>query len=95
MAIKKSKAKTAKPSKRPRDVNQLAHFLVQATTERDMEMPEPPAVTKSEMSRVMAELGRRGGRIGGVKRAAKMSPERRREIALKAARSRWDKERTS
>jgi len=50
-----------------------------------------PAVTKSDISRVMAELGRRGGKIGGKKRAEGMPKERRIEIALKAARSRWDK----
>jgi hypothetical protein len=31
-----------------RDVNQLAQFLVKATTERDIETPEPAAVTKLE-----------------------------------------------
>jgi len=35
----------------------------------------------------MAELGRRGGKIGGKNRAASMTSDRRREIALKAARS--------
>jgi len=35
--------------------------------------------------------GAKGGKIGGAVRAAKMTPARRREIALKAARSRWDK----
>jgi hypothetical protein len=38
----------------------------------------------------MAELGRRGGKIGGKKRAESMTPARRRAIALKAARTRWD-----
>jgi len=96
----KKTAKTSEPAKkaaparpkRPRDVNQLAHFLVSATTERDEKTLEPPTVTKSEISRVMAELGRRGGHIGGAKRAASLTPERRREIALKAARSRWDQD---
>jgi len=35
------------------------------------------------------ELGRRGGRIGGRRRAERLSPERRREIARQAARARW------
>jgi len=34
-------------------------------------------------------LGRRGGKKGGPARAAKLSTERRREIAIKAARARW------
>jgi hypothetical protein len=39
------------------------------------------------------ELGRLGGRKGGKARAAKLSPERRREIAKKAAEARWAKKR--
>jgi hypothetical protein len=38
-------------------------------------------------------LGKLGGRKGGRARAEKLSPKRRREIAAKAARARWDKER--
>ena len=37
------------------------------------------------------EYARRGGRKGGKARAAKMTPERRREIAKKAAAARWSK----
>jgi hypothetical protein len=38
-----------------------------------------------------AKLGRVGGLRGGKARAAKLSAERRREIALKAANARWKK----
>lgn len=89
-AKKKAPAKKRAAPKRPTDVNQLAHFLVKATTEREIEI-SPPSVSDSDIKRVMAELGRRGGRIGGKKRAEGMTKERRVEIALKAARSRWDK----
>jgi hypothetical protein len=34
-------------------------------------------------------LGRMGGLKGGVARAQKLTPERRREIARRAARARW------
>lgn len=34
-------------------------------------------------------LGKLGGQKGGFARAAKLSPERRREIALKAINTRW------
>ena len=37
-------------------------------------------------------LGKLGGKKGGLARAKKLSPERRTEIALKAARARWAKE---
>ena len=40
-----------------------------------------------------ASQERRGGQKGGPARAPKLSPERRREIALKAAEARWSKQR--
>jgi hypothetical protein len=36
-------------------------------------------------------LGKLGASKGGKARAEKLSPERRKEIARKAARARWDK----
>lgn len=41
-----------------------------------------------------AELGRRGGMRGGKARAKKLSPEKRSEIARKAAKARWGKKDT-
>jgi hypothetical protein len=38
-----------------------------------------------------AQLGRLGGLKGGPARAAKLTPERRQEIALQAAHARWHK----
>jgi hypothetical protein len=38
-----------------------------------------------------AAAGRKGGLKGGKARAAKLSPEERRESARKAARARWEK----
>lgn len=69
------------------DINLLAHQAVRMTTE-SVENGAPPS--QHEIRRVMAELGRRGGKIGGKKRAESMTPARRRAIALKAARTRWD-----
>lgn len=37
----------------------------------------------------MKALGKRGGLVGGVVRAARLSPERRVEIARAAAQARW------
>jgi hypothetical protein len=37
----------------------------------------------------MAEMGSKGGKIGGKRRAANMSPEQRRASASLAARARW------
>lgn len=48
--------------------------------------PLPPERVKDPAS---VELGRQGGLIGGKRRAEKLSPERRRQIAQQAARARW------
>jgi hypothetical protein len=37
------------------------------------------------------EMGSQGGKLGGKIRAAKLDPERRREIAAKASAARWGK----
>jgi len=37
----------------------------------------------------LARIGRKGGLKGGVARARKLSPEKRSEIARKAAKARW------
>jgi hypothetical protein len=70
-------------SQRPTDVNQLARQLVELTTG---EREEP---TPDEVSRVMAALGRKGGKIGGKRRMETMTDEERSSIALKAAQARW------
>jgi len=62
------------------DFNQLAYKVVQATIERDQPVPqETPAQVN----------GRNGGKKGGPARAAKLTAERRSEIARKAAQARW------
>jgi hypothetical protein len=38
-----------------------------------------------------AKMGSKGGKIGGALRAARLSPERRKEIAQKAIAARWAK----
>ena len=43
----------------------------------------------SEISRVMAELGRRGGARGGAARAAGMTAKQRSKAASLAAKARW------
>ncbi len=43
------------------------------------------------LSKVMAEMGRKGGRIGGKRRLETMTPERRKEVASQAATARWAK----
>jgi hypothetical protein len=43
---------------------------------------------------VMAEMGSKGGKIGGKRRAENMSPEQRRASASRAARARWSGEKS-
>ena len=76
--------------KAPSDPNQAARLLVDLTTDSADDAPEPEP-TPDELSRVMAALGRRGGKIGGKRRLETMSPKERSAVALKAARARWKK----
>ncbi|MBX3508496.1 MAG: RNA-binding protein [Parvibaculum sp.] len=76
---------SAKKPKRPRDTNQLAKLIADIATGEKEDAPEP-----QESS--MAKLGREGGLKGGKARAASLTPEQRREIAQKAAKSRWSKD---
>ena len=39
------------------------------------------------------KIGRRGGLKGGIRTALNMTPEQRRERAVKASRARWSKKR--
>jgi len=67
------------------DVNEVAHQLVF----RDTQATEEP--TAAELSRVMAALGRKGGKVGGKRRMETMTAEQRTKIASKAAKARWKK----
>lgn len=49
---------------------------------------EPP-LTPDGKNAAAVMLGRRGGLKGGLARAEKLTPERRSEIARRAAASRW------
>ncbi len=78
-----------RPSKSPpHDENVAARSVVDrviAITEDDADPPPP------EKNPVAVALGRLGGKKGGPARAAKLAPEERREIAKKAAKTRWSK----
>ena len=73
-------------SRRPRDLNQLAVSLVRDTVD---DGPNEPAPENPDEARRVRENGRLGGLKGGKARAAKLPPQRRSEIAQKAARARW------
>jgi hypothetical protein len=66
-----------------KDLNETAFFILQTITgENEIEH------TKNEAA---VALGRLGGMKGGKARADKLTPERRKEIAQKAAQKRWGK----
>lgn len=53
--------------------------------------PEPATPSPGLISQVMAEMGRKGGRIGGKRRMETLSDRRRSQIAKNAAKARWSK----
>jgi hypothetical protein len=74
---------SVKKTKMPRDVNQRAKATLDLVTGDADYQPAPEKDPRA------VELGRLGGVKGGAARAAKLSPERRSEIARKAAKARW------
>lgn len=62
----------------PKDPNELAAYIVKATTNESSEK-NPHAVA----------LGRLGGKKGGIARAERLSSEERSAIARRAALARW------
>jgi hypothetical protein len=81
-----------KRSSTPRDLNQLAACIVeQATADEPAPVePMPEASAGDGKNPAAVALGRLGGKKGGAARAAALTPERRKEIAQKAAAKRWE-----
>jgi hypothetical protein len=74
------RSRTGKP-----DVNQMAANLIDAIS------GELPAEPESGKNPAAVALGRLGGLKGGLARAAKLSPRKRKQIARNAALKRWKK----
>jgi len=74
--------------KRPRDLNQLAASIVADATAEGKSEELHNATGKNPAA---VALGRLGGLKGGKARAAKLSAKKRKEIAQKAAKARWEK----
>jgi hypothetical protein len=77
--------RSSKP-KRPSDPNLLAREIVEEAIGESLSKP------KTEKNPAAVALGRLGGLKGGKARAEKLSAKERKEIAKKAAISRWQKE---
>ncbi len=75
--------------KRPRDPVQLGKLIGDILTGQVEDQEHLP---ESEDTGA-AEFARKGGLKGGKARAAKLAPERRTEIAKKAAKTRWGNKR--
>lgn len=69
--------------RRPPDSDELIDVIESASSD---DTPKANAPVKNPAA---VALGRLGGRKGGKARAAKLSAERRTEIARKAAQARW------
>lgn len=86
--------RTRKP-KRPADANRRAWEIVQeASGEKPNNVEDDiaaiiEAALREGKDPAAVLLGRRGGRRGGKARAENLTPERRSEIARRAARARW------
>jgi hypothetical protein len=83
---------TRPSKKRPHnklDPIELARKIVdQATGDAPKEEAEPEQPAKNPAA---VALGKLGGSKGGKARAAKLSPAKRKAIAAKAAKARWEK----
>jgi hypothetical protein len=51
------------------------------------------SVVSSTKDSAAVARGKKGGKVGGVARAEKLSPARRKQIARKAAQARWNRQR--
>ncbi len=72
--------------KRPKDANQLGKLIIDIATGQ-----VPDKSDEREKDPAAVALGRRGGLKGGKARADALTPEKRAEIAKKAAAARWKK----
>ena len=75
--------------KRPTDISQLAYQIVQEATQEVKE--EPTSTPARGKNPAAVALGRLGGLKGGKARAEILSARKRKEIARKAAKTRWAK----
>jgi len=83
LAMRKRSSTTAK------HINQLAAHIVALSTSEEPEVK--PESTGREKNAAAVALGKLGGIKGGKARAQRLSAEKRKEIAKKAAEKRWGK----
>lgn len=77
-------------SRAPDTVQNARRVVLESVGAADTSEPiEKPS--RSLISQVMAEMGRKGGKIGGKRRLETLSDRRRKQIAQDAAKARWAK----
>ena len=80
--------KQVKQDSKPTDVNEIAHRLVESSTQdRPAEPSQVPL--PANISDYFATIGRKGGQIGGKRRLKTMTKAERSKVAIKAAKARW------
>jgi hypothetical protein len=77
--------------KKPKDIIELSAFVVAEFTEEKQPQTPTENLPKEKNPHAVA-LGRLGGLKGGTARKNKLTKEQRIDIARKAAKLRWDKE---
>jgi hypothetical protein len=81
--------KRIKQPKRPKGISRLDHDLVVDVSTSKNSGTLPPS--KEQVSMFMAEMGRKGGKIGGKRRLETMTSAQRKAAARRAAETRWKK----
>ena len=81
----------ARKKKRDHDFAVTAFRVVQDATAETEELEDQETTPEGKNPHAVA-LGRLGGLKGGKSRTEKLTPERRREIAKKAAQARWSRQ---
>lgn len=83
-------------SRRPKlDTVQNARRVVLESVGESEPVAAAEPTSLSLISQVMAEMGRKGGLIGGKRRLETMTAKQRSDIAKHAAKARWSKKKRS
>ena len=84
--------KPIKQKRRLKDANEVAFDLMRRSTEAVEVEPETIAqLFPPTISEYMAQIGSKGGKIGGKRRMKTMTAQERKKVARRAARARWAK----
>lgn len=73
------------------DINVLAGPIVEQATDEEQPFLHDIKLRTNEKNIHAVALGSLGGKKGGPARAAKLTPQQRKEMARKAAQARWAK----